>query len=142
MKKKLYKQSVSQPEMRFNNNKDLESQALPALLPDRHKSFQSVDSLSLLNMKLTIVFHALLMALLSHLAFGSAIARSSGLTAREDTNNTVSTPYGDVVSTFLPDGKHKLEFFSDGVLQVTALEREDGGKDRSFGIYPRETVKG
>jgi hypothetical protein len=32
------------------------------------------------------------------------------------------------VSSFLPDGKHKIEFFSDGVLEVTALEREDGGK--------------
>lgn len=93
-------------------------------------------------MKFTIVFHALLMALLSHLAFGSAIARSSGLTAREDTNGTVSIPYGDVVSTFLPDGKHKLEFFSDGVLEVTAIERDDGGKDRSFCIYRRGMVKG
>lgn len=79
-------------------------------------------------MKFTILFHALLVAILSHLAFASAIERSSGLTARDDTNGTVSTPYGDVVSSFLPDGKHKIEFFSDGVLEVTALEREDGGK--------------
>lgn len=89
-------------------------------------------------MKFTIHFHALLVAILSHLAFASAIERSSGLTARDDTNGTVSTPYGDVVSSFLPDGKHKFEFFTDSVLEVTALERDDGGKYSTWWHIPTE----
>ncbi|GLI78739.1 hypothetical protein PoHVEF18_007060 [Penicillium ochrochloron] len=45
---------------------------------------------------------------------------------------TSSTQYDqsfgpDVVSTSLPDGKHKIEFFSHGVLEVTTLECDDGG---------------
>lgn len=80
-------------------------------------------------MRSTILFHALIVAILSHLAFASAIEKPAGLTARDDTNGTVFTPYGEVVSTLLPDRKHKIEFFSDGILGVTVLEREDGGKN-------------
>jgi hypothetical protein len=45
-------------------------------------------------MKFTILFHVLLVAIFSHLAFAFAIEQSSGLTARHDTNGTVSIPTG------------------------------------------------
>lgn len=42
-------------------------------------------------------------------------------------NSTVATPYGNVVSTVLDDGKKKVEFFDvDGTLEVTAIEAADG----------------
>ncbi|KAJ5110324.1 hypothetical protein N7532_002969 [Penicillium argentinense] len=76
-------------------------------------------------MKLLIIVNALMVALFSHVALGFAIERSS-LTARDDKNGTVSTAFGDVVSSFQPDGKHKIEFYSEGALEVTALEQDDG----------------
>jgi hypothetical protein len=49
---------------------------------------------------------------------------------REDAvsdNSTVATPYGNIVSTVLEDGKKKMEFFDvDGTLEVTAIETAEG----------------
>ena len=81
-------------------------------------------------MKLLILLNALMVALFSHAALGFAIERSS-LTARDDNNGTVSTDFGDVISSFQANGKQKIEFYNEEILEVTALELDDGGKHAS-----------
>lgn len=78
-------------------------------------------------MKLLILLNALLLAFFGSFALGFAIERPS-LSARDDNNGTVSTPDGDIVSSFQSDGKYKVEFYNEGVLELTALEQDDGGK--------------
>lgn len=41
--------------------------------------------------------------------------------------NTVSTPYGDVSYSDIPDNWGQLDLFSDGVYQGTILAHENGG---------------
>ncbi|KAF7171945.1 hypothetical protein CNMCM5623_004220 [Aspergillus felis] len=82
-------------------------------------------------MKFIVVVNALMVALCSHLALASTIGHPS-LMPREDAlsidnNSTVATPYGNVVSSVLEDGKKKMEFFGvDGTLEVTAIETAEG----------------
>ncbi|KAK9576448.1 hypothetical protein V6Z92_009715 [Aspergillus fumigatus] len=83
-------------------------------------------------MKFIVVVNALIVALCSHVALATTIGHPS-LMPREDAlsdnnnNSTVATPYGNVVSTVLDDGKKKVEFFDvDGTLEVTAIEAADG----------------
>ncbi|GIJ88166.1 hypothetical protein Asppvi_007083 [Aspergillus pseudoviridinutans] len=81
-------------------------------------------------MKFIVVVNALMVALCGHLALASTIGHPS-LMPREDAlsdnNSTVATPYGNVVSSVLEDGKKKMEFFSvDGTLEVTAIETAEG----------------
>ncbi|EAW19539.1 putative rhamnosidase B [Aspergillus fischeri NRRL 181] len=87
--------------------------------------------LIIFKMKFIVVVNALIVALCSHVALASTIGHPS-LMPREDAlsdnnNSTVSTPYGNIVSTVLEDGKKKMEFFDvDGTLEVTAIETADG----------------
>jgi hypothetical protein len=85
------------------------------------------------KMKFTIIVNALFLALWSHLALASTIGNPS-LMAREDNvdvsdnNSTAATSFGNIVSSVLDNGKHKIEFFDvDGTLEVTAIETDDGG---------------
>jgi ATP phosphoribosyltransferase len=81
-------------------------------------------------MKFIVVVNALMVALCGHLALASTIGHPS-LMPREDAlsdnNSTVATPYGNIVSSVLEDGKKKMEFFDvDGTLEVTAIETAEG----------------
>lgn len=87
-------------------------------------------------MKFIILLQALLMAIFSHTVLASAIDRTM-LTKRQD-NSTVSPVDGDaisamfengnIVNSLLADGKQKIEFFGDdGLLEITAVETDDGG---------------
>ncbi|PKY04636.1 hypothetical protein P168DRAFT_289535 [Aspergillus campestris IBT 28561] len=87
-------------------------------------------------MKLIILLQALLMAIYSHTVLASAIDRST-LIKRQD-NSTVAPADGDaitamfengnIVNSLLEDGKQKIEFFGDdGLLEVVAIETDDGG---------------
>lgn len=96
-------------------------------------------------MKFIVVVNALIVALCSHVALATTIGHPS-LMPREDAlsdnnnnnnNSTVATPYGNVVSTVLDDGKKKVEFFdADGTLEVTAIEAADGSTPLAPSITP------
>lgn len=84
-----------------------------------------------------LILHAFLVALCSHLVFATAINRSA-LKTRQYSNDTLSTTdrdfvgsmlsSGNIVNTELEDGRQKIEFFGeDGILEITAIETEDGG---------------
>ncbi|PKX90732.1 putative rhamnosidase B [Aspergillus novofumigatus IBT 16806] len=85
--------------------------------------------LTIFKMKFIVIVNALMVALCSHVALASTIGHPS-LMPREDAlsdNSTVATPYGNIVSTVLEDGKKKMEFFDvDGTLEVTAIETAEG----------------
>lgn len=87
-------------------------------------------------MKIIIFLQALLMATYSHTVLASVIDRSM-LIKRQD-NSTVTPADGDaitamfengnIVNSLLEDGRQKVEFFGDdGLLEVTAIETDDGG---------------
>lgn len=94
-------------------------------------------------MKFIAVVNALIVALCSHVALASTIGhpslmpREDALSDNNNNNSTVATPYGNVVSTVLDDGKKKVEFFDvDGTLEVTAIEAADGSTPLAPSITP------
>ncbi|KAJ5155255.1 hypothetical protein N7492_008058 [Penicillium capsulatum] len=42
-------------------------------------------------------------------------------------NTTVSASFQGMVGSIQADGKHRLEFWNEGQLEITALEQDDGG---------------
>lgn len=71
-------------------------------------------------MKLITVFSALFLALFTNIVYGAA------LTTRE-TDVATSSLFSDVVAYQLPDGRRKIDFFDNGVLEGYAIETDDGG---------------
>ena len=80
-------------------------------------------------MKLIFTVTALFLAVFAPLIYSAAVDTS--LVAR-GTDVTTSTPYGDVVAYELADGRRKLDFYANGVLEGSAVENGDGGMFLSF----------
>ncbi|KFY65804.1 hypothetical protein V496_02325 [Pseudogymnoascus sp. VKM F-4515 (FW-2607)] len=77
-------------------------------------------------MKAVSVFTALILALFANVVYSAAI--DSSLSSR-DVNVTEAADFaefGDVVAYALPDGRRKIDFYSNGVLDGSAIETEDG----------------
>ncbi|MCJ1259038.1 hypothetical protein MMC24_006873 [Lignoscripta atroalba] len=74
-------------------------------------------------MKLIFTVTALFLAVFAPLIYSAAVDTS--LVAR-GTDVTTSTPYGDVVAYELADGRRKLDFYANGVLEGSAVENGDG----------------
>lgn len=75
-------------------------------------------------MKVVSVFTALILALFANVVYSAAI--DSSLSSR-DVNVTEAADFGDVVSYVLPDGRRKIDFYTNGVLDGSAIETDDGG---------------
>lgn len=79
-------------------------------------------------MKVISVFTALILALFANVVYSAAI--DSSLSSR-DVNVTDAADFkefGDVVAYALPDGRRKIDFYTNGVLDGSAIETDDGGK--------------
>ncbi|OBT52961.1 hypothetical protein VE04_04948 [Pseudogymnoascus sp. 24MN13] len=74
-------------------------------------------------MKVVSVFTALILALFANVVYSAAI--DSSLSSR-DVNVTEAADFGDVVSYVLPDGRRKIDFYTNGVLDGSAIETDDG----------------
>ncbi|OBT65084.1 hypothetical protein VE03_05190 [Pseudogymnoascus sp. 23342-1-I1] len=77
-------------------------------------------------MKVVSVFTALILAFFANVVYSAAIA--SSLSSR-DVNVTEAADFaefGDVVAYALPDGRRKIDFYTNGVLDGSAIETEDG----------------
>ncbi|OBT73211.1 hypothetical protein VF21_08691 [Pseudogymnoascus sp. 05NY08] len=77
-------------------------------------------------MKAVSVFTALILALFANVVYSAAI--SSSISSR-DVNVTEAADlaeFGDVVAYALPDGRRKIDFYSNGVLDGSAIETENG----------------
>lgn len=71
-------------------------------------------------MKVVSVFTALMLALFANVVNSAAIG--SSLSSRD-----INAEFGDVVAYAVSDGRRKIDFYSNGVLDGSAIETEDGG---------------
>ncbi|KFX88790.1 hypothetical protein V490_07400 [Pseudogymnoascus sp. VKM F-3557] len=78
------------------------------------------------KMKVISVFTALILAIFANVVYSAAIDNS--LSSR-DVNVTEAADFkefGDVVAYALPDGRRKIDFYTNGVLDGSAIETDDG----------------
>lgn len=66
----------------------------------------------------------------------SAAINADSISTR-DTNVTTSTESGDVIAYALPDGRRKIDFYTNGVFDGSAIETDDGGMclPKYFSVY-------
>lgn len=77
-------------------------------------------------MKVVSVFTTLILALFANVVYSAAI--DSSLSSRDVNVTADFSEFGDVVAYALPDGRRKIDFYTNGVLDGSAIETDDGGE--------------
>lgn len=78
-------------------------------------------------MKVVSVFTALILALFANVVYSAAIDNSRSSRDLNSTETADFADFSDVIAYALPDGRRKIDFYSNGVLDGSAVETEDGG---------------
>ncbi|KFY32272.1 hypothetical protein V493_00350 [Pseudogymnoascus sp. VKM F-4281 (FW-2241)] len=77
-------------------------------------------------MKVVSVFTALILALFANVVYSAAIDNSRSSRDLNSTETADFADFSDVIAYALPDGRRKIDFYSNGVLDGSAVETEDG----------------
>ncbi|KFY15627.1 hypothetical protein V492_01869 [Pseudogymnoascus sp. VKM F-4246] len=79
-------------------------------------------------MQVLSVFTALMLALFANVVYSAAIDSSLSSRDLNVTEKADFSDFADVVGYALPDGRRKIDFYTNGVLDGSAIETENGAQ--------------
>ncbi len=82
-------------------------------------------------MKFTLILQAFVLALFSHMVYATAINMGDLVVRDDESPNTE-----DLIAYQLPDGRRRIDFYDNGVLEGYAIETDAGGESTVLPIHP------